>query len=198
MLGALADRSTGLFPRPDELDFSCSCPDGARMCKHIAAVIYGVGARLDTEPSLFFLLRGVDVADLHARSAKLTFATGTGGNELGDADLGSLFGIELAPTPVPVPPPRKAAAPVLAAQAPPTRRAPGRRAPAPPKAAAAPGAYAPITDADFDGIGIDPATVAQWARSGVVLPTDKAGTYTPTDETGPQMRAYLVARRRGR
>ena len=50
----------GLFPKPKEISFSCSCPDWAVMCKHVAASLYGVGARLDEEPLLFFSLRGVD------------------------------------------------------------------------------------------------------------------------------------------
>ena len=50
----------GLFPEPREISFSCSCPDWAVMCKHVAATLYGVGARLDEEPLLFFSLRGID------------------------------------------------------------------------------------------------------------------------------------------
>ena len=50
----------GLFPSPTEIKLSCSCPDWADMCKHVAAALYGVGARLDEEPALLFELRGVD------------------------------------------------------------------------------------------------------------------------------------------
>ncbi len=50
----------GLFPAPNEISFDCSCPDWAIMCKHVAAALYGVGARLDEEPLLFFELRGID------------------------------------------------------------------------------------------------------------------------------------------
>ncbi|MCI6885966.1 MAG: SWIM zinc finger family protein [Lachnospiraceae bacterium] len=50
----------GLFPAPREISFSCSCPDWALMCKHVAAVLYGVGVRLDEDPLLFFELRGID------------------------------------------------------------------------------------------------------------------------------------------
>ena len=52
----------GLFPTPREIAFSCSCPDWAVMCKHVAAALYGVGARLDEDPLLFFTLRGIDAA----------------------------------------------------------------------------------------------------------------------------------------
>jgi len=58
------DRKYGLFPSPKEIHFQCSCPDWATMCKHIAAVLYGIGSRLDNDPLLFFLLRGVDVKHL--------------------------------------------------------------------------------------------------------------------------------------
>jgi uncharacterized Zn finger protein len=55
---------TGLFPSPREIKFECTCPDWASMCKHIAATLYGMGARLDEDPTLFFTLRGVAMADL--------------------------------------------------------------------------------------------------------------------------------------
>ncbi|MFR1256281.1 MAG: SWIM zinc finger family protein [Eubacterium sp.] len=51
----------GLFPQPSEISFQCSCPDWALMCKHVAAALYGVGARLDTNPALFFELRGIEI-----------------------------------------------------------------------------------------------------------------------------------------
>lgn len=50
----------GLFPEPREISFTCSCPDWALMCKHVAAALYGIGARLDEDPMLFFELRGID------------------------------------------------------------------------------------------------------------------------------------------
>ena len=50
----------GLFPKPREISFNCSCPDWALMCKHVAAVLYGIGARVDENPFLFFELRGID------------------------------------------------------------------------------------------------------------------------------------------
>jgi uncharacterized Zn finger protein len=56
-------QGTGLFPTPKELHFNCSCPDIAKMCKHVAAAMYGVSARLDQKPELFFLLRGINIDD---------------------------------------------------------------------------------------------------------------------------------------
>lgn len=51
----------GLFPSPREISFGCSCPDWALMCKHVAAVLYGIGVRLDEDPLLLFELRGIDI-----------------------------------------------------------------------------------------------------------------------------------------
>src|SRR5260370_22429795 len=61
---------TGLFPSPKEITFSCSCPDSAAMCKHVAATLYGIGARLDAEPELLFCLRKVDAQELIAHSGE--------------------------------------------------------------------------------------------------------------------------------
>lgn len=94
LLRALANPRGGLFPHPTELQFDCSCPDWAVMCKHVAAVLYGVGSRLDHDPGLFFTLRGVDVHDLVSRGVALEFGAGAP-DELAGADLGDLFGIDL-------------------------------------------------------------------------------------------------------
>lgn len=51
----------GLFPSLGEIKFYCSCPDSSRVCKHIAAVLYAIGRRLDDDPLIFFSLRGIDV-----------------------------------------------------------------------------------------------------------------------------------------
>ena len=110
LLEALADRASGLFPAPRELEFSCSCPDWAEMCKHVAAVLYGVGSRLDAQPELFFLLRGVEVTDLAARGAAADFGAPAAG-DLVAGDLGALFGIELegSTSTTPIATPRRAA-----------------------------------------------------------------------------------------
>jgi uncharacterized Zn finger protein len=64
VMAVLTDPKRGLFPEPKQIDFSCTCPDAASLCKHIAAVLYGVGARLDKQPELLFVLRDVDPNDL--------------------------------------------------------------------------------------------------------------------------------------
>ena len=95
---------TGLFPSPREIRFSCSCPDSASMCKHIAAALYGVGARLDQQPQLLFTLRQVDAKDLvnQAGAGLLQSAKGpVKGKVLDTALLSDVFGIEMDEAPVP-------------------------------------------------------------------------------------------------
>ncbi len=90
---------SGLFPAPKEIEFQCSCPDWALMCKHVAAVLFGVGVRLDQQPELLFSLRKVDVNDLvsHARvSLSVPGSRPVSGKLLEDAMLGDVFGIEMA------------------------------------------------------------------------------------------------------
>ena len=97
VMGLVTDRQEGLFPEPREIEMSCSCPDWARMCKHVAAVLYGVGARLDAEPGLLFRLRACDHGELVAAAVDLEAARGgTERKRIGEADLTSVFGIELA------------------------------------------------------------------------------------------------------
>lgn len=89
----------GLFPSPLEINLSCSCPDWAAMCKHVAAVLYGIGARLDHQPELLFRLRGVDENELIASAgAAMSFDLGAppSGRVLQGEDLGALFGLEIA------------------------------------------------------------------------------------------------------
>ena len=92
-------KGDGLFPSPAEIKLSCSCLDWAEMCKHVAAVLYGVGARLDERPELLFVLRGVDQNELTAASqADLTLAQKApeAAKRLDDDDVAALFGIEMA------------------------------------------------------------------------------------------------------
>jgi len=94
-----AQRGEGLFPSPREIHFSCSCPDWASMCKHVAATLYGIGARFDDDPTLFFLLRGVDFAELIKKSVEdkmqsmLKNAGKLTDRVIQDADTVALFGV---------------------------------------------------------------------------------------------------------
>lgn len=96
VMRVICDRKEGLFPSPGEITMKCSCPDWATMCKHVAASLYGIGARLDREPQLLFTLRGVDHLDLVSQAAGAGLAAApAGGDALAESDLGALFGIEL-------------------------------------------------------------------------------------------------------
>lgn len=98
VMALVTDRKDGLFPLPREIELACDCPDWATMCKHVAAVLYGVGARLDERPELLFLLRGVDHTQLVSEDAAKSITAGTpGAGRLAlDADgLSGMFGIEL-------------------------------------------------------------------------------------------------------
>lgn len=99
VMGIMTDHKAGLFPAPKEIELDCSCPDWADMCKHVAAVLYGVGARLDEKPELLFLLRHVDHRDLVSQAESMTALTEAKTADviptLPADDVGSVFGIDL-------------------------------------------------------------------------------------------------------
>ncbi|MFO7752366.1 MAG: SWIM zinc finger family protein [Desulfobacteraceae bacterium] len=97
-------KGKGLFPSPEEIEFDCSCPDIAYMCKHVAAVLYGIGARLDKDPNLFFVLRRADMNELVEQTVKesrkdlLSKAEKKTSRVIKDeSSLSDMFGIELEP-----------------------------------------------------------------------------------------------------
>jgi uncharacterized Zn finger protein len=96
VMRVVTDRGTGLFPAPSQIRMECSCPDWADMCKHLAAVLYGIGARFDERPELLFTLRKVDHLELLSAGTQARQPGRRSGARVMDADeLGSVFGIEL-------------------------------------------------------------------------------------------------------
>lgn len=89
----------GLFPNPKEINFNCSCPDWAIMCKHVSAVLYGIAVRFDQNPRLFFELRGIDVdrfVDItleNSVESMLKNVNVKSNRILADADVSKLFGL---------------------------------------------------------------------------------------------------------
>ncbi len=95
----LCRQGAGLFPSPGDIKLSCSCPDWATMCKHVAAVLYGIGARLDAQPELLFKLHKVDEKELIAKASKglpLGGKAPAPEKTLGGEDLSAIFGLEMA------------------------------------------------------------------------------------------------------
>ena len=94
VMSVVTDRERGLFPKPGEIRFDCTCPDWASMCKHVASVLYGVGSRLDDRPESLFLLRGVDTEELIATEMTLPGDMAMD-DALADDALAGIFGIDL-------------------------------------------------------------------------------------------------------
>ncbi|HMO25362.1 MAG TPA: SWIM zinc finger family protein [Tepidisphaeraceae bacterium] len=124
---------TGLFPKPAEIELNCSCPDWAHLCKHVAAALYGVGARLDEHPELLFVLRQVDHLELIREAGRIgALTTGEHTHKtIADDALADVFGVEIAEINTPpapeqcdVPPPAKttSSSPARNKKKPPSRR----------------------------------------------------------------------------
>lgn len=90
-------KGEGLFPSPREIDLDCSCPDWATMCKHVAATLYGVGARLDNQPELLFTLRGVDPSEMVEAAIEQPTVSRRArkGRVLDTDELSSVFGVDI-------------------------------------------------------------------------------------------------------
>lgn len=93
VMAVMTEPETGLFPKKQQIHFRCTCPDEAYMCKHVAAVLYGAGARLDDSPQDLFLLRGVDEKELVSAGIELPKASKK--TKTVSSDLSNLFGIDL-------------------------------------------------------------------------------------------------------
>jgi uncharacterized Zn finger protein len=209
----------GLFPMPKQIKFRCSCPDSAFMCKHIAATLYGVGARLDAQPELLFQLRHVDPQELIMQAASLpvteTKSTIGESQRLETADLSGLFGIELdevpAMTTTPQLPSRKDAkstkpAAKSAASGKPKPAAKSRTAGVPkstsPTARASTTAKkktttprakraTSVTSSNLIARGVPRHMLRSWLDSGVLLRTDERGVYGTTKQTEERIEEYL-------
>lgn len=205
VMDVVTRKGTGLFPSPKEIRMECSCPDWAALCKHLAAVLYGVGVRLDERPELLFRLRGVDHEELIAEAAAAPIAAGTpeAGKALGlDASgLSALFGIDVEEEKVVAPPSKKArpsrtkAVPTPLAKA---VAAPAiRKAPLPEREATPirmlqslrPGTT--VTAKELAAIGISAATRQNWLMEEILMRTDARGLYRATARTRRRVERYL-------
>ncbi|MBI5346928.1 MAG: SWIM zinc finger family protein [Chlamydiae bacterium] len=113
VMSIITEKEGGLFPKPGEIEMDCSCPDSAGMCKHLAAVLYGVGATLDNNPEALFTLRHVNHIDLITAvgSKETLIQKGAGETVLKDSELSNIFGIDIDEGKVAKPAPKKAKSP---------------------------------------------------------------------------------------
>lgn len=116
VMEVVSNSKEGLFPQPSEITYECSCPDWAGMCKHVAAVLYGIGSRLDKMPELLFHLRGVDPQELV--SSQLNLDSESKANVLESDNLAELFGIHMDDAEQAVKPPKNVSAKKGAPKAP--------------------------------------------------------------------------------
>ncbi|MEW6071062.1 MAG: hypothetical protein AB1726_00515 [Planctomycetota bacterium] len=190
VMAAMTAERDGLLPDLEHVRMACSCPDWAGLCKHLAAVLYGVGARLDARPELLFALRGVDPADLVDGAARPGRRTkGPAGTPTVDGDLASVFGIELEEDPPSPSRPRPGA-----------RRA-GRRS-RPPAAPSAPeqGASSPprsrtarqpkVRRQELLERGVPPGTISTWLHQGILRASDERGVYLHTRASRSRLAQY--------
>jgi uncharacterized Zn finger protein len=187
VLATLVDARQGLFPEPSEITMTCSCPDWAAMCKHVAATLYGVGVRLDERPELFFTLRQVDQRELltSATSGAISQKRPGAGKRLAASRLADVFGIELEDATGP---------PASSSRSAPPRGAPAR---ARPVGGTARRRARPIVtrEARYDGLAGPPE--APPGRAARARPPKEGTPTVPTQLPRPRARAG-VGRRRGR
>jgi uncharacterized Zn finger protein len=170
VMAVMTRKGTGLFPTPREIALDCSCPDWADMCKHVAAVLYGIGARLDEKPELLFVLRNVDHHDLVALAgeAPTVGRPARGKKAIADADLSDIFGIELDP----------GATRARAASSP--RRGRAKKA-------------MTVTAKELVASGISRSLIQRWLNTGVLTRTKARGVYGKTEEAERRIAARRAA-----
>ncbi|MES2536765.1 MAG: SWIM zinc finger family protein [Pseudomonadota bacterium] len=187
VMNVVTRHGSSLFPAPKQMDFRCSCPDFAYMCKHVAATLYGVGARLDSQPELLFLLRHVDPQELirQAGCNPVSIAEVMPGQhqQLESSDLSALFGIELAESPAPALPTPAAGTTHLPDDLSATSAKPRQKR------------EKTVTASELMARGIPRHMLQGWLRSGVLLRTEKRGVYLTTAQTQARVAQYLDQRR---
>ena len=95
VMTVITDRDRGMFPLPSEIKMNCNCPDSAGLCKHLAAVLYGVGARFDHQPELLFTLRQADHMELITEAVSSQAFPDSGSTDIETASLADVFGIDI-------------------------------------------------------------------------------------------------------
>jgi uncharacterized Zn finger protein len=190
VMEVVADRRDGLFPLPGEMKFDCDCPDWAGMCKHVAAVLYGVGARLDQAPEMLFLLRGVNHEELVEVSAAVTEAAKAGSSRrrISAAGVADVFGIDMAE-----PEEQLQEKPAGPAKAPARKKSSGKDPFPVPLTGTAISAWRSLlgeTQATFAArIGVTAASISQWEQKGPNIIGMRPGTLSALHKAWQQTRS---------
>lgn len=175
VMRTMTQERDGLLPDLKQVELSCSCPDWANLCKHLAAVLYGVAARLDERPELLFTLRGVDPGDLVDPAALPgQQAKASSRARRIEGDLSSVFGIELDEE----------------AEVPPAPHVPGPRAKARSGKKTTSRHAARVRRQELLALGVPPGTIATWLRQGVLEATAERAVYRHTRESRARMERY--------
>lgn len=183
VMAVMTARGSGLFPEPREITLRCSCPDWATMCKHVAAVMYGIGVRLDDAPELLFALRGVDARELVSRvEARAIVGVSAGDGALADDALAGIFGVELVEAE-----PAVAVAPTRATK----KNAKAKKSGATKKNGATKKRRAEvITRAQLLARGVPSGTIGGWVDRGLLQSAGRPGVY----RLDAELEARLAAR----
>jgi len=204
VMDLLCQPGTGMFPDPDQLELSCSCPDWALMCKHVAAALYGIGARLDSEPELLFTLRQVDHTKLISARGNAVAAPvgGDADGELAGQDLGAIFGIDLAEAdPRPARSSRQRKAPAKGpTKQPKTSKASSNKPHKKKAAKAKPRNHEPapdpwITAAELRQRGVPNHVVQAWLSKAQIEHSGERGIYVRNDGVEALVMDYLERKR---
>lgn len=189
VMAVMTARGSGLFPEPREITLRCSCPDWASMCKHVAAVMYGIGVRLDDAPDLLFALRGVDPRELVSRvEARTIVGASAGDGALAEDALADIFGVELADVGPIAKAPRARAKPKAE-----PREQVAVAAKRATKRGAKPMRTAVITRAELLARGVPSGTIGGWIDRGLLASAGRPGVYRLDEE----LEARLAARGAG-
>lgn len=164
VMGIVTEPSAGLFPEPAELRMTCSCPDWASMCKHLAAVLYGVGLRLDVAPDLMFVLRGISADELVDTGALI--GASRPARALSPAELSDIFGVHIDDRPKP-------------------KRATGK-----PRIS---NARKWVDETELVACGLTRAQIQQWVGDGHLLVVDGRDGYRLLPEARRRLRALMAA-----
>jgi uncharacterized Zn finger protein len=166
LITAMTDQVHGVFPSSRQIRMRCSCPDVATLCKHLAAVLYGIGARLDSSPELLFRLRGLAVEDLVQSGAAALAVPEIAAQSRATGDLAAMFGIDLVD-----------ALPAAVSPAPRARPAPRVR----------------VGREHLKVLGVPNRTIDAWLREGVLVKTEERLIYERTPEADRRI-ADMLAR----